>query len=191
MRLSWVAVKAVMLEVDPKLLEQRRRSGADLWDEMWEGVLHMVPPPAERHQLLGAKLCAVLLPIAETLGLRLVQHIGLYRADDDYRGPDLAAYRPDQTSRRGLEAAAELVIEIVSPGDESREKVPWFAALAIRDIFLIDRDTLDVERFEPRDGRPIQTDHTRSEALGCTIERVDDSTLRIITADRGEIEIRL
>ncbi len=179
-----------MLEVDPKLLEQRRRSGADLFDEMWEGVLHMVPMPAERHQRLGALLIAALLPLAQARGLRMAHHIGLYRADDDYRGPDLAAYRPDQASRRGLEAAAEVVIEIVSPRDESRDKLPWYAARGVSEIFLIDRDTLDVERFAPRDGRPVQTDHTRSDALGCTIERIDDSTLRIVTDD-GEIEIRL
>jgi len=34
-----------MLEVDPALLEQRRRLGLDHWDEMWEGVLHMAPDP--------------------------------------------------------------------------------------------------------------------------------------------------
>jgi hypothetical protein len=44
------AVKAVMLEVDPALLEQRRRLGLDRWDEMWEGVLHMAPAPANEHQ---------------------------------------------------------------------------------------------------------------------------------------------
>src|SRR5689334_20859173 len=44
------AVKAVMLEVDPSLLEQRRRLGLDRFDEMWEGVLHMTPSPANEHQ---------------------------------------------------------------------------------------------------------------------------------------------
>jgi Uma2 family endonuclease len=168
-----------MLEVDPAILEQRRRSGADLFDEMWEGVLHMVPMPAERHQRLAAKLTMILGPLAEARGLRLAGHVGFYRVDDDYRGPDLAVYRPEQASRRGLEGAAEMVIEIVSPRDESREKLPWYAARGVREIFLVDRDTLEVERYEPVGGEPVRTDHTRSEVLDCAIERIDDDRLRV------------
>ena len=31
------------------LLERRRRLGQDLFDEVWEGVLHMNPAPSGRH----------------------------------------------------------------------------------------------------------------------------------------------
>lgn len=34
-----------MLEVPEGLLAERARLGHDRFDEMWEGVLHMVPPP--------------------------------------------------------------------------------------------------------------------------------------------------
>ncbi len=34
-------MKAVMASVPEHILEWRRRTGADQWDEMWEGVLHM------------------------------------------------------------------------------------------------------------------------------------------------------
>ncbi|MGH7750722.1 MAG: hypothetical protein ACREQ5_39020, partial [Candidatus Dormibacteria bacterium] len=60
-----------MLEVDEALLEDRRRKGIDCFDEMWEGVLHMVPPPSEGHQQLGSGLCEVLRPLARARGLRL------------------------------------------------------------------------------------------------------------------------
>ena len=42
-----------MLEVDPALLEQRRRLGLDHWDEMWEGVLHMGTGPPGRSDFGG------------------------------------------------------------------------------------------------------------------------------------------
>lgn len=43
-------MRGVMLEVPEHILEERRISGADQWDEVWEGVLHMVPPPNVEHQ---------------------------------------------------------------------------------------------------------------------------------------------
>src|SRR3954453_19970720 len=43
-------MKAVMSNVPPHILEWRRRTGADQWDEMWEGVLHMAPSPNRNHQ---------------------------------------------------------------------------------------------------------------------------------------------
>ena len=36
-------MKALMAEVPSDLVETRRRIGADRWDEIWDGVLHMPP----------------------------------------------------------------------------------------------------------------------------------------------------
>jgi hypothetical protein len=43
-------MKAVMSEALPDVLDWRRRTGADCWDEMWDGVLHMPPMPNRIHQ---------------------------------------------------------------------------------------------------------------------------------------------
>lgn len=43
-------MRAVMPEVSPAILAWRKRTGADRWDEMWEGVLHMAPLPNREHQ---------------------------------------------------------------------------------------------------------------------------------------------
>ena len=43
-------MKAVMANVPEHILAWRRRTGADQWDEMWEGVLHMAPSPNRDHQ---------------------------------------------------------------------------------------------------------------------------------------------
>jgi hypothetical protein len=34
-----------MLDAPQAMLDERRRPGHDVRDEMWDGVLHMVPPP--------------------------------------------------------------------------------------------------------------------------------------------------
>lgn len=143
-----------MLEVDPALLDERRRLGIDRWDEMWEGVLHMVPPPSDRHQHVGTELLLVLGPLAKRRGLVVRYETGLFRAgaDDDYRVPDLVFAKPAQRAERGIEGGAELVVEIRSPGDESHDKLSWYAELGVAEMLVIDPDTMAVELFTGVDG---------------------------------------
>jgi Uma2 family endonuclease len=175
---------------DPHLLEQRRRLGIDGRDEVWEGVLHMVPPAFERHQRFEGELISVLKELARPLGLRVAPEVGFYQADDDFRVPDLAVYRPDQASARGLEAAAELLVEILSPQDESRIKLPWYAARDVREVLLIDRDTLAVELYDCASGEPKAVEPAHSTVLDCTFTRVDKDRLEVATAERTVV-IRL
>ena len=53
-------MKAVMSSLLPDIQAMRKRSGADQWDEMWEGVLHMPPSPTRDHQDLEFALEAYL-----------------------------------------------------------------------------------------------------------------------------------
>jgi Uma2 family endonuclease len=180
-------MRAVMLEVPPHLLEERRRTGEDRWDEMWEGVLHMVPPPSAAHQLIGGRLYDELKLRAEARGLMAAYEMGMYAAADDYRRPDLAVFREEHLSKRGLEGA-ELVVEIVSPGDEIRDKVPWYAA-RVSEVLLVDRDTLRVELFRCDGGTATATavDPACSSVLGATFRRLDDNRLTIVTGDSAEV----
>ena len=132
-------MRAVMLEVPEALLEQRRRSGADRFDEMWEGILHMVPPPSGRQQLFGTDLLVALVPIARARRLVAVHELGFFRAADDYRQPDLVvAEERHITDERGLEGPAELVVEILSPGDESRAKLDFYAVMSVSEVLFVD-----------------------------------------------------
>jgi hypothetical protein len=45
-----------MSNVPPEILAWRKHTGADQWDEMWDGVLHMVPCPNCDHQDLEGAL---------------------------------------------------------------------------------------------------------------------------------------
>lgn len=58
-----------MVNVPDSLLAERRRTGVDLFDEMWEGLLHVVPAPSAAHQRLNAELMMVLGPLAKARGL--------------------------------------------------------------------------------------------------------------------------
>ncbi len=173
-----------MLEVDPQLLAERARLGLDGRDEMWDGELHMVPPPTQGHQLLGSRLLRVLGPLADERGLHLTYETGFFRRSDDYRVPDLAAYGADVVKRRGVDGA-ELVIEILSPGDESRVKIPWYFARGCREVLIVEPDTLAVEMHTPDGLR----DPVTSEVLGCSFTTEHGPELRI-TWPGGEAVIR-
>jgi hypothetical protein len=42
------------------LLERRRRLGQNRFDEVWDGVLHMIPAPSYEHQRLSQRLAVIL-----------------------------------------------------------------------------------------------------------------------------------
>jgi hypothetical protein len=62
-----------------QLIERRRRLGQDLFDEVWDGVLHMNPAPHGRHAKLAQQLAVPLagplrlLALARSLAVNPVQ----------------------------------------------------------------------------------------------------------------------
>ena len=157
-----------MVEVPQALLAERRRLGIDRFDEMWEGVLHMVPPPSEEHQRIGTKLLVALEPLAEAAGLLMRYETGVFdplaESSSNYRTPDLVVFDPSCRSDRGVEGGPALAIEIRSPGDETLEKLDFYARVGLAELLVVDRDdktvrrwTLDrvtlVERLPDSDGR--------------------------------------
>lgn len=166
-------MRALMLEVPTSLLEERRRLGLDLFDEMWEGELHMVPPPTSGHQSTGTDLLVVLVPIALAVGLRMLYETGLYDPDvadhSSYRVPDLSVFDPAILSARGIEGAAHLVVEIRSPGDESYDKLPYYERLGVREVLIVDPSERTVRLWTNRpDGLSETTpDADGGVTLGC------------------------
>jgi Uma2 family endonuclease len=183
-------VKAIMLDVPAALLEERRRTGADLRDEVWEGVLHMVPPPSAKHQMLSTDLVIVLGPLARARGFRPLMETGLFRAEDDYRVPDQMYARPDQIGERGVEGGAVLVVEIKSPGDETYEKLDWYAGTGVDSALVIDPDTRVAEVFVRQGDRMVPSTEpvTVIPALGVELVTVDGPRLRI-SWDGGSAEV--
>ena len=178
-----------MLEVPQDLLADRLRRGADRWDEMWDGELHMVPPPSERHQDVSLRLIRVLGAIAEERGLLARFETGLFRpgVDKDYRVPDQLYAWPDLRSERGIEGAASLVIEILSPDDETYAKLDWYASVGVPEVLIVDPGTRRVELFANRDGRMAPVEPVLIDCLGVTAETVD-GTLRL-SWDGGTADI--
>ncbi|CAN5820959.1 hypothetical protein BH20ACT4_BH20ACT4_09930 [soil metagenome] len=140
-----------MLDVPAALLAERQRLGLDRFDEMWEGELHMVPPPSAEHQRIGTKLVAALFGVAEAARLRLSYETGVFdpkaTGNTNYRTPDLVVFDDAASSERGVEGRARLVVEIRSPGDESLAKLTYYESVGVSEVILIDRDSKAVRHW--------------------------------------------
>jgi Uma2 family endonuclease len=122
-------------EIDA-LIERRRRLGLDHRDEIWEGVYRMNPPPSHEHQVILQRLAELLGPLARDAGLEpLIQEFGL-GTSEEYRVPDGGLHRPGTTGV--WHPTAALVIEIVSPGDDTWRKLPFYAAHHVDELLVID-----------------------------------------------------
>ena len=145
-------MNAIKHELPPGL-DERRRTGCDRLDEVWAGVPHLVPPPSISHQDVEYELEQALRSIAARRELRTYHNIALVVPGtgwNDYRVPDLSIAHPTQLSERALEGRAELVVEILSPRDESRDKLPFYASRGVREAWLIEPATREVEVFALR-----------------------------------------
>jgi Uma2 family endonuclease len=127
-----------------RLIERRRRLGLDHLDEVWDGVLHMNPPPHSRHGRVLARLLSLLAPHAQAAGLEAIAEFGIGETDN-YRVPDAGLLRPGPD--RQYHDTAALATEVVSPGDESRHKFDFYAAHRVDEMLIVDPLKRSVEWF--------------------------------------------
>jgi Uma2 family endonuclease len=119
------------------LLEHRKRSGLHRLDEVWEGVLHMVPAPSGPHAYVTQQLAELLGAPARAAGLvPAMGEFNLGSSEEDYRVPDGGVHRAIPLATWYPTAA--LVVEIVSPGDESWQKLPFYAAHQVDEVLIVD-----------------------------------------------------
>jgi Uma2 family endonuclease len=129
------------------LLERRSRSGLDRLDEVWAGVLHMIPAPSLAHARIVQQLAELMGPVARAAGLESAMHeFNLGDSEQDFRVPDGALHRPGAAGT-WLPTAA-LVVEIVSPGDETWEKFPFYAAHDVDEVLIVDPSERKVHWLE-------------------------------------------
>ncbi|HEY1816646.1 MAG TPA: Uma2 family endonuclease [Kofleriaceae bacterium] len=140
-----------MIMVDQEWLADRRQRGIDRWDEVWDGVLHVPPEPTSDHQRIEERLGRGLAPLAERrAGFELLRQLSILDPRDhnkNYRTPDILVVESRHVIRRGTEGPVELAIEILSPEDKSRDKLPFYAARGVKELWLVEPETREVEVY--------------------------------------------
>ncbi|HEX4072899.1 MAG TPA: Uma2 family endonuclease, partial [Planctomycetaceae bacterium] len=138
-----------------QLIARRQRMGHDRSDEVWDGTYVIYSPPDNEHQEIRAQLTSLLVGIID------YQHIGKVRpgvnlSDRDrgwrknYRCPDVVVFL---NNTKGVDCdthwvgGADFAVEIISPGDRSREKLDFYATVGTRELLLVDRKPWSLELF--------------------------------------------
>jgi len=149
----------VTLVTDPdlsaSLIQDRQAQGVDHHDEVWEGVYVMAPIANDEHQQLVTRLATVLTETIDFAGLGEVRAgINLANKSDDwkhdFRVPDGVVFLKNSTAEcHGAywSGGPDLAIEIVSPGDQTREKIPFYEKVGTRELLIVDRDPWQLELY--------------------------------------------
>jgi Uma2 family endonuclease len=152
-------MKGVMPSVPPHILEWRKLTGADRYDEMWDGVLHMPPMASRFHQdlewSLETWLRLIWAPLHDAKVYHEVNVASVGGWPRDYRIPDLILLLPPRFAidrDEYFEGAPDVVVEIYSPGDETYDKFSFYAEIGVPEVWVIHRDSCmpEVHRLKRR-----------------------------------------
>ena len=177
-------------------IRERRASGNDRWDEVWEGTYLLMPNPNNEHQSIATRFAMAFGPSVEWPGLgRVFQGANISDQAADwqynYRCPDVAVYLVGNTAiDRGTfwYGGPDFAIEIISPDDRSRQKFDFYAKVGVRELLLVDRDPWLLELYQRRGtewkpagtSKPEQPDSLASEVLPLTFRLVANAVRPII-----------
>jgi Uma2 family endonuclease len=156
-----------------EVIARRHEQGLDTYDEWWDGTYRIVTGPNPEHgQILGL-LTMIILPAAQARGLLFSPPVNIGIDKVDARVPDIGIFRPDEarTSPAFL-AGAELVVEILSPGETPQAKLDFYARWHVREYVEVDMAarTVTLLRYD----RTAWTEHDDSEVLGLTVAELSD-----------------
>jgi Uma2 family endonuclease len=153
----------------------------------------MTPMPNDEHQFLVKELTTILTIAVDWVGLgetRPGVNVSDRRDDwtNNFRCPDVAVFLNDtQAENQGAYwlGGPDLAIEIVSPGENPREKLPFYAKVKTRELLVVDRDPWTLSLFRQRDGKlPEVGLSTRQDARLLSSDTVPLSW-QIIQVDTG------
>jgi Uma2 family endonuclease len=168
--------EAVLFMKDEKKSPQVREQGMTYSDyaalpddgtryELADGVLEaMSPSAAPRHQIISSALDSILKSTCKSEYLILVAPLDVILSEKEVRQPDIVMIHRNRLSilsKRGVEGAPDLVVEILSPSSMKRDKVSKlrvYAQYGIPEYWIVDVTGSVLEQYLIREGRYELTD---------------------------------
>jgi Uma2 family endonuclease len=144
-----------------EVIARRRELGQDRLDEIWEGVYRVTPGPSVAHALVDDQLTRLLHPYAVAAGLVGCGNFNLGEPND-YRVPDHGYHR--SLSPQLYVPTAAVVVEILSPGDHTWDKLGFYAAHGVDEVLVADPDARTI-RFWVRQASGLGYDEVGASAL--------------------------
>jgi len=142
--------------LEEQLKAQRREWGGDRYDEVWDGVYLMSPIANVEHQLFVGRIYLALHSVVMVHKLG-VAYPGLNvtdREDDwrqNYRCPDVVVLLKDSAAKlcdAYVLGGPDFAVEVMSPGDRSRQKLQFYSKVGLRELLLVDRQPWALELYK-------------------------------------------
>ena len=151
--------------LESTLQSERAASGADRYDEVWEGIYMMNPMPNLEHQDIVNGFAAIFQDVIRWPGLGMVmpganvsdREVGW---EKNYRVPDVAVcLRAGAAKNCGSHwlGGPDFVVEVVSPSDQTREKLDFYASVGVRELLIVDREPWRLEMLSLKQGKLAPT----------------------------------
>jgi hypothetical protein len=143
-----------------RLKAERALTGADRFDEVWEGVYMMAPLANNEHQLFTSQLGGIFMVVVPWPEVAMTL-VGCNVSDREkgwkrnYRCPDVAVFLKGTTAKDcGTHwfGGPDFALEVVSPNDRSREKLAFYAKIGVRELLIVDRKPWRLELYRLREG---------------------------------------
>lgn len=151
------------LLLDPYVAEELRKQraawGGDRYDEVWDGVYRMAPLPGDEHQQLVGRLASIFQDVMDWPGRGTVRPgVNITNRKEDwrqnYRCPDVAVFLPGGSAENcGVfwYGGPDFLVEVVSEYDDTRAKIPFYAQVKVREMFIVERDPWALELLRLQD----------------------------------------
>lgn len=181
-----------------KLIAERRETGADRYDEVWEGVYMLAPLANNEHQNLVTALSHVLSGVISDKGLgQVFAGINVSDRPDDwtknYRCPDVAVFLNDTQAENHdtyWYGGPDFAVEIVSPHDRAREKLDFYAKVNTRELLIVDRDPWVLELYRLQERKLVLVGTSTLEGSEVLTSEVVPLSLELVPGEkRPQIEI--
>lgn len=114
-------------------LRRRRALGQDGRDEIWEGTYHVAPHAGAEHATVAYEIIVALAPRARAAGMVGGGEFNLGEPDD-FRVPDGGWFA--RQPRGTYVATAVVVLEVLSPDDETFAKFDFYAGHGVREVLV-------------------------------------------------------
>jgi Uma2 family endonuclease len=163
----WNNIMPVLIcdpDIASEFESQREANGLDKYDEVWDGVIVVTSPPNIEHQQL---VSGFVFAIQSAFGWPSVHQVlpGANVSDRDvdwksnYREPDVVVYcdgNPAVNCGTHWNGGPDFLVEIVSPGDPTRDKLPFYASVNSREVLIVDRYPWRLELYRLQNGQMLK-----------------------------------
>jgi Uma2 family endonuclease len=157
------------LELERRVIADRKKRGIDRFDEVWDGVYVMSPIADFEHQSLVTRLSWAFMQSGLPQGTVVLSGVNVSDRSGpnwkkNFRVPDVAAILPNSTARNcgtHLCGGPDFVVEVVSRGDRSRKKLPFYAKVGTREVLLVHRGPWALELYRNEGSTMALAGHSR------------------------------